>query len=75
MKIAYVHQEFLDDSIYRGAIDFSEVVSRVSTPLEKTHMFQYQKEPQATALHFRKLRLTVEENLQKQNAEKEAKEL
>ena len=38
-KIAYSHQDVLDDSIHRGAVDFLEVVRRIPTPLEKTHFF------------------------------------
>ena len=73
-KITYSHQDVPDDSIYIGAIDFSQVESRISTPLEKTHMFQYQKEMNNSSLHFRQLRLKVEEDAQKKIAEKEAKE-
>ena len=59
MKIMYVHQEIPDDSIYRGAKHFSEVVRRIPTPQEKIVIFQYQKELKTTVLHYRKLKLTM----------------
>ena len=58
-KIAYAHEDDPDDSIYIGAIDFLEVARRIPTPLEKNHLFQYQKELKTYALHFRQLWLKV----------------
>ena len=52
-KIVYAHQEFPNDFIYIGATYFSEVVSRISTLLEKTHIFHYQKDLKTTVLHFK----------------------
>ena len=73
MKVAYVHQEHPDDSIYKGEINFSKVVSRIPTHEDQTFIFQYQKYLNTRVLQFRQLQLTLEENVQKQNAKKEAK--
>ena len=74
MEVSYVHREHMDDSFYRGEINFSSVVSRIPTPEEKTFVFQYQKDLKTKVLHFRQLQLTVEENVEKQVVEKEVKE-
>ena len=63
MKIEYVHHEIPDDSIYSGANEFSEVVSRIPTPQEKTFIFQYQNELKTIVLHYMKFKLIVEENV------------
>ena len=63
MKVTYVHEEQPDDPIYRGAINFSEVVRRISISEEKTFIFQYQKYLKTKVLHFRQIQLTVEENV------------
>ena len=63
MKVAYVHQEHPDDSIYRGTIDLLEVLRNILTPEELTFIFQYQKELNTRVLHFRQIQLTVEENV------------
>ena len=73
MKVTYVHEEQPGDSIYKGAINFSKVVRRISIPKEKTFIFQYQKYLKTKVLQFIQLQLTMEENVQKQNAENEAK--
>ena len=52
-KFPYTHQDLPDDSIYRGAVDFSEVVGSITNPLEKSHIFQYQKDLNTSTLHFR----------------------
>ena len=74
MNFTYVNQEHFDDSIYRGAIDFSEVVSRIPTPEEQTFIFQYQKDLKTRMLHFRQHQLNMEENVHNKNAEREVKE-
>ena len=38
-KIGYAHQEIPDDSIYIGANNFSDIVSMISIPMWKTHIF------------------------------------
>ena len=60
MKVTYIHEEQPDDSIYRGAINFSEVVSRIPTHKEQTFIFQYQKDMNTRVLYFRQLQLTLE---------------
>ena len=41
MKTGYSHQKDPDDSIYQGAKEFSEVVTNITTPNEKSFIFQY----------------------------------
>ena len=73
-RIQYAHQDELDDSIYREAIDFQEVLISITDPKLKAHIFKYQKDLNIYVLHFRQEKLTVEENLQRQNLQKEAKD-
>ena len=72
-RIQYAHQDELDDSIYRAVIYFQEVFSKITDPNVKAHFFKYQKDLKSSMLHFRQVKLTVKENLQRQNLEKEAK--
>ena len=62
-RIQYVHQDGPDDSIYRAAIDFQEVLSRIADPNVKAHIFQYQKDLKICVLHFGQVKMTVEENI------------
>ena len=43
-KIAYVHEELPNDSIYQGVNTFSEVLARAKTKDDQAHILQYQKE-------------------------------
>ena len=49
-------------------------MSRIVDPNVKAHIFQYHKDLKIYVLHFRQVKLTVDENLQRHNLEKEAKE-
>ena len=73
-RIQYAHQDELNDSIYKQTIDFQEVLSRIADPNAKAHIFQYQKDLKIFMLHFRQVKLAVEENIQRKNSEKEDKE-
>ena len=73
-RIQYAHQDELNDSIYKETIDFQEVLSRIADPNVKAHIFQYQKDLKISVLHFGQVKMTVEENIQRKNLEKEAKE-
>ena len=73
-RIQYAHQDELDDSIYRAAIDFQEVLSRIADPNSKAHIFQNQKDLKISMLDFGQVKMTVEKNIQRKNLEKEAKE-
>ena len=58
-KIQYAHKNELDDSIYKTTI-----LSRIVDPNVKAHIFKYQKDLNIYVLHFRQVKLIVEENLQ-----------
>ena len=73
-RIQYAHQDELDDSIYREAIDFQEVLSSIVDPNFKARVFQYQKDLNIYVLHFKQVKLTLEENILRKNLEKEDKE-
>ena len=40
-KIQYTHQNEPDDSVYRETIDFQKVLSRITDPNVKAHIFKY----------------------------------
>ena len=73
-RIQYAHQGERNDSIYRENINFLEVLIRIVDPNVKAHIFKYQKVLKIYVLHFRQVKLVVEENIQKQNLKKEVKE-
>ena len=73
-RIYYAHEDEPTDSIYRESIDFQEVLSRIVDPHVKAHILKYQKDMKICVIHFRKVRLTVQENMQWKNLEKDAKE-
>ena len=67
-RIQYAHQDELDDSIYRAAIDFQEVLSRIDEPNVKAHIFQYQKDLKISVLHFGQVKMTERrEHLEKES--------
>ena len=72
-KFQYDHEDDPNDSIYKEAMDFQEALRNIVDPYVKFHVFKYQKDLKDSVLHFRKLRLAIEENLQRQNIEKEEK--
>ena len=69
----YAHEDEPDDSIYRETMDFQEELSNITDPYVKYHAFKYQKDLKDSTLHFRNVKLSIEENLQRQNIEKETK--
>ena len=73
-KIHYNHYNEPDESIYRETIDFQEVLSRIIDPNFKDQIFKYQKDLKIYVLHFRQVKLAMEENIQKHILEKEVKE-
>ena len=44
IKIAYVHKEIPDDSIFQGVNTFSEVLSKAKSKYDQSHILQHQKE-------------------------------
>ena len=62
-KIQYTHENEPHDSIYREAIDSLEVLSRITGPNVKVHIFKYQKDLNISVLHFRQVKLALEENI------------
>ena len=73
-KFQYAHEKQPNDSIYRVAIEFQEALRKTTDPDVKSHVFKYQKDLKESVLHFRKVKLAIEENLQRKNIEKEAKD-
>ena len=73
-KFQYAHEDLPDDSIYRVAINFKEALGKIVDPDVKANVFKYQKDLKESTLHFRKVNLSIEENLQRKNIEKEAKD-
>ena len=62
-KLQYTHENEPDDSIYRETIDFQDVLSRIIDPNVKANVFKYWKDLKISVLHFRQLKLVVEENI------------
>ena len=74
VRVQYAHQDEPYDSIYIEAIDFQEELSKITDPNVKARLFKYQKYLNDLVLHYRQVKLTTKENLQRQNMENEAKE-
>ena len=62
-KIQYIHENEPNDSIYRESIYFQEFFSRITDPNVKAHILKYQKDLNISVLHFRQVKLVVEENI------------
>ena len=42
-KLNYTHEDFLDDSMYRGFVDFREEMDKITDPEVKSLVFKCQK--------------------------------
>ena len=73
-KFQYSHEDQLDDYIYRVPIDFQESLGNIIDRYVKDHVFKYRKDLKESTLHFRKVKLAIEENLHRQNIEKESQD-
>ena len=73
-KFQYSHEKQPNDSIYRVAIEFQEALKKITDPDVKSHVFKYQKDLKDSTLHFIKVKLAIEENLQRKNIEKESQD-
>ena len=62
-RIQYAHQDEPDDSIYREAIDFQDILSRIYDLNVKDLIFKYENDLNIYVLHFGQVKLIVEENL------------
>ena len=73
MNTAYSYQVDPVDSICQGVNDFSQVLSKISSPDENNFIFQCKWELKTKVIHYRRLDLSLEEKAPKQLVEKEAK--
>ena len=60
--------------MYRAAVDFREALKKINDPELKSHVFKYKKYMKQSTLNFRKLRFDVEEKVQRENMEREARQ-
>ena len=72
IKIAYVHEELLDDFIYQGVNTFSEVLAKAKSKDEKSHILQNQKELKERIQSYRAMQMDLLEKMRKDIEEKEA---
>ena len=72
IKIAYLHEELPDDSIYQGVNTFSEVLGRAKSTDEEAHILQHQKELKDRIRSYRPLQIGLLEKVRKDREEKEA---
>ena len=42
-KLNYTHEDFPNDSMYMGFVDFREALEKITYPEVKSHVFQHQK--------------------------------
>ena len=70
----YVHENDHDDFMFREAVDFRQAVSKIEDPKVKSHIYKYQKDIKVHTLHYRETKLKIEQDIEKQNTEKEEKE-
>ena len=73
-KSHYVHEDDPDDSMLRAAVDFREAMSKIQDSQVKSRLYKYLKEIKDRTLHYKETKLKIQQDLQKQNMEKEAKE-
>ena len=73
-KLNYTHEDFPNDSMYRGFVDFRQALDKITDPEVKSHVFKYQKEIKETTLCKRRSKFEAEDKLDKENMEREARE-
>ena len=70
----YVHENEQDDSIFTVVIDFRQEMSKIEDPKVKSHLYKYQKKTKDHTFHYRETKMKIEQDIEKQNTKKEAKE-
>ena len=73
-KSHYVHEDDPDDSMLREDVDFRVAMGKIEDPKVESHIYKYIKDIKDHTLHYRETKLKIEQDLQNQNMEKEAKE-
>ena len=65
IKIAYVHEEIPDYSIYQGVNTFYEVLARYKSKYEQSHILQHQKELKDMNQSYRAMQMDLLEKMRK----------
>jgi len=73
-KLNYTHEDFPNDSMYRGFVDFRQALDKITYPEVKSHVFKYQKEIKETTLCKRRSIFEAEDKLDRENMEREARQ-
>ena len=59
VKFQYIHENDLDDSMFRGAANFQEVMDKITDPETKSHMYQYQNDLKTRIVRERGYQLKI----------------
>ena len=73
-KLNYTHEDFRNDSMYMGFVDFREAMKKISDRKFKSHVFQHQKEIKETTLYIRRSKFEAEDKIYRENMEREARQ-
>ena len=70
VKFQYIHENDLDDSMFRGATNFQEAMDKITDPETNLHLYKYQKDLKTIIVGERGDKLKIKEYLQKEKTEK-----
>ena len=73
-KLNYTHEYLLDDSMYRGFVDFRQGMDKITDPEVKSLVFKCQKEIKEITLCERRSEFEAEDKLDRENMEREARQ-
>ena len=74
VKFQYVHQNQLDDSMFRVATTFQEAIGKITDPEIKSHLYMFQKDLKRINMREREDKLRIKQDLEKRKREEEVTE-
>ena len=74
LKLQYVHENELDDSMFQGANNYKHEMHKITGPERKLILYKYQKEVKTKKFGERGDKLKIKEDLQKEKTEQEVGE-